>query len=64
MIYMKLSQKYTCNNCKALDWFTHRHSACCSLGFKINNKFVPLEPCYKPKTYKELCEVRIIQSNK
>ncbi len=53
---MQLSQKRTCNKCRAYDGiFTP-----CELGYKIQvywdiNLFCrPLEPCYKPLTRAEL----------
>ncbi|MFA6199133.1 MAG: hypothetical protein WC679_01840 [Bacteroidales bacterium] len=55
---MKLSKKKTCNDCKALS------GDLCILNFDIKCtkktinaiifQYVPNEPCYKPKTNKEL----------
>lgn len=44
-----MSQKRTCESCKALilnnGWYS------CELGYDINQKGIPLEHCPKPKTY-------------
>jgi len=46
-----ISQKKTCERCKALKldqgWYS------CKLGYDINQNGIPLEPCPKPKTYTE-----------
>lgn len=52
---MKISQKRTCNGCKAEDLKS------CALNYKVENVFMlgrivgnkPLEPCPKPKTHDE-----------
>ena len=52
---MKLSQKRTCNGCKAFDFDMGRGE--CELRVKIDYKTLsPLEPCYKPKTIEEYFE--------
>ena len=57
---MKISQKKTCNNCRALT-----HDCRCELGYKIKAKYYaecipinarPLEPCPAPKTVYESIE--------
>lgn len=66
MCKMILSQKKTCERCKALDCVTFK----CGLGFAVNSdrnltadlilppKPFPKEPCYKPLTYKCYWEIR------
>jgi len=50
-----LKHARTCNNCRAL-YFGSPPSASCDLGFKFDpDRFVPLEPCPKPRTYREYC---------
>lgn len=52
---IKLSQKRTCEGCKALymeQGGTHR----CELNYKYNEHFKPSEPCPKPKTIMEFYE--------
>lgn len=55
---LKLSQKRTCNGCKALDAYC---SGYCDLHYKVKksfydkigmtlDKYTPLEPCFKPMT--------------
>ncbi len=55
---MKISQKRTCEGCRALymiDSFWE-----CHLGYENHySKGVPLKPCPKPKTWKEYNELQI-----
>jgi hypothetical protein len=53
---IKLSQKRTCENCKAL--YQSQYINKCELGYKFDKYFKPIEPCPKPKTYIELIECR------
>jgi len=52
---MKISQKKTCGNCKALVDIPHSVYLTCEFGYKIERQswYTPLEPCPKPITYKE-----------
>lgn len=54
---IKLSQKRTCEGCKALIqpvW--SRYIFICSLGYSFDEKYKPLEVCPKPKTIADLIE--------
>jgi hypothetical protein len=53
---IKLSQKRTCEGCRALDIILFKPLIKCTLGYDVNTKFEPLEPCPKPKTFMELFE--------
>jgi len=53
---IRLSQKRTCNNCIAL--YQSQYIDRCELGYKFNEKFIPLTPCPKPLTYNDLIECR------
>lgn len=53
---IKLSQKKTCENCRALEQYQYVNG--CILGYVFNEKFKPLEPCPKPKTWNDLIECR------
>lgn len=56
---MKISQKRTCEGCRAVDWWTH-NSITCELKFNIDGKKgIPLEPCPKPKNNREYCSFSI-----
>jgi len=56
---MRISQKRTCERCRAIDY--HRISPICLLGYRVKAKEVkgtvlnsfPLEPCPKPITYSD-----------
>ena len=56
---MIMSQKRTCERCKAIDY--HRIYPICLLGYKTKAKeykgnvigSIPLEPCPKPITYND-----------
>ena len=51
---MKLSQKKTCNKCKAFYVHTGHPNPECSLGYKIITEgYIPAEPCPKPITNRE-----------
>lgn len=61
---MKLSQKRSCNSCKALMSKGYTGSDCC-LGYKIEDAKVvfgttvaykPTEPCPKPLNNNDLCD--------
>lgn len=51
---MKISQKRTCEGCRAL--YQGQYIDKCELGYMFNEKFKPLEQCPKPKTLNELLE--------
>lgn len=51
---LKLSQKKTCENCKAL--LLLQYSTKCELGYDFDAYFKPLEPCPKPKTYADFVQ--------
>jgi len=51
---IKLSQKRTCNNCKAL--LQEQYLSRCELGYNFNKDYRPVEICPKPKTILELIE--------
>jgi hypothetical protein len=51
---VKMSQKRTCEGCKALDQRQYIND--CLLGYKFDEHFKPLEICPKPKTYEQYIE--------
>lgn len=60
---MKLSQKKTCEGCRAIRFNFPRYGYNCSLEYEVREGVfrgqktaVPAEPCPKPKTNMELCE--------
>jgi hypothetical protein len=53
---IKISQKKTCNGCKALD--LRQNTSQCLLCYSFDEEFKPKEPCPKPKTYMEFIECR------
>lgn len=53
---IKLSQKKTCENCKAI--YQSQYVDRCELGYSFDKHFKPTEPCPKPKTFMELIECR------
>lgn len=58
---MKISQKRTCNNCRAMQRLRLR--GWCSLGYKTEGEpwdLKPMEPCPKPLTHREIIEIRKI----
>jgi len=80
MTKIHLSQKKTCGNydrgsqvfggCVCSEYVPYRQFGdlpshhCCTLGFKCPNK-IPLEPCYKPLTNRQLTYAyELIKENK
>jgi hypothetical protein len=60
---MKLSQKRTCNSCKAESYDSRPYIARCELGFSVTEKNyegIPLEKCYKPLTNSQYVDAREI----
>ena len=53
---IKLSQKRTCESCKAM--YQSQYIDRCELGYQFDKHFKPLEICPKPKTYSEYYECR------
>ncbi|KJS85009.1 MAG: hypothetical protein JM58_09595 [Peptococcaceae bacterium BICA1-8] len=53
---IKLSQKRTCERCKAL--YISQYDVKCQLGYFLDIKINPTEPCPKPMTYIELIECK------
>ena len=54
---MRLSQKRTCDKCRAFYVYTGDAHPECSLGYEIITEgYIPAEPCPKPITNKEYIE--------
>ena len=55
---IKLSQKRTCEGCRAL--LQIQYIDRCELGYKFDDNFKPLQSCPKPKTNSEFIQCREI----
>ena len=58
---INLSQKRTCEGCKALEQYQGGTNKC-TLGYSFDKNWKPIEPCPKPKTIMELFESRKLYS--
>jgi len=54
---IKISQKRTCEGCKALNSITYNYKFNCDLGYLIDDqKGIPLEKCPKPLKFTDFYE--------